>query len=350
MLLASTRTRAALVAAIVSLALTAGTAFAITSVTLPGEFQSELGCAGDWMPDGACTHLTYNVGLDKWIGTFSIPAGTYQYKVAIDDSWGENYGVGGSPGGSNYALTLAAQQTVTFTYDHVTHVVSHDANVPLPGSVTLAGDLQSEQGCAGDWMPDCANTHLTFNGGLNKYVGTFTLPAGSYQYKIAINDSWTENYGAGGAFNGSNYSLTLPGAQMVTFTYDHVTHLLTDDSNAPLIVIAAGSFQSEAGCAGDWMPDCLTTQLLATGNQYAFSTSTLPAGDYEFKITIGQSWGENYGQGGSPGGANLLFTVPPSGALVTITYDPVTHVPNVTVDTGTPARASTWGRVKSLYR
>ena len=350
MSLASTRTRAAIVAALASLALSASAAFAITAVTLPGEFQSETGCAGDWMPDGACTHLTYNVGLDKWVGTFNIPAGVYQYKVAIDDSWGENYGIGGAPGGLNYALVLAAGQTITFTYDHTTHIVTNDAIIPPPSSVTLAGDLQSELGCAGDWMPDCASTHLTYNVGLDKWVGTFTVPAGSYQYKIAINDSWTENYGPGGAFNGSNYSLTLPGSQMVTFTYDPVTHVLTDDSNAPLIVIAAGSFQSEAGCAGDWMADCLTTQLMASGSQYVFTSSTLPAGDYEFKITIGQSWGENYGQGGAPGGNNIPFTVPPSGALVTITYDPVTHVPNVTVDTGTPARASTWGRVKSLYR
>jgi hypothetical protein len=344
------RTRVASVAATVALAVTASAAFAVTSVTLPGDFQSELGCAGDWMPDCANTHLTYDAGLDRWVGTFSIPAGNWQYKVAIDDAWDENYGIGGVPNGSNYGMSIATPQTVTFSYDAVTHVVTTYAAIVPPSSVTLAGDLQSEQGCASDWMPDCANTHLTFNSGLNKWVGTFTLPAGSWQYKISINDSWDENYGVGGVPGGGNYSLTLGGPQMVTFTYDHGTHLLTDNSNAPLIVIAAGSFQSEAGCSGDWMPDCTNTQLLASGKLYSFSTSTLPPGDYEFKITIGQSWDENYGQNGVPGGANIPFTVPKGGAIVTITYDPATHVPNVIVDTSSPARPSTWGRIKTRYR
>src|SRR5215211_9246861 len=34
---------------------------------------------------------------------------------------------------------------------------SHTAN---PTNVTVAGSLQSELGCSGDWQPDCANTHL----------------------------------------------------------------------------------------------------------------------------------------------------------------------------------------------
>ena len=55
---------------------------------------------------------------------------------------------------------------------------------------------------------------------------TFTLPAGSYNYKVAINDSWTVSYGAGGG--GDNITLTVPaGGADVTFEWDQFTHIAT---------------------------------------------------------------------------------------------------------------------------
>ena len=36
-------------------------------------------------------------------------------------------------------------------------------HTPNPGSVTIAGSLQSELGCPGDWQPECAATNLTFD-------------------------------------------------------------------------------------------------------------------------------------------------------------------------------------------
>ena len=57
-----------------------------STVVLPGSFQSELGCPGDWMPDCNATRLT-PTGPGKWEGTFLIPAGNWEYKVAYDNSW-----------------------------------------------------------------------------------------------------------------------------------------------------------------------------------------------------------------------------------------------------------------------
>ena len=114
-----------------------------TSVSLPGSFNSEIGCPGDWQPDCPSADLTYNAGVDRWVGTFSIPAGSYEYKVAINDGWDENYGAGGVPNGSNVAFSLASTTDVTFEYDPHTHVVTH-GGAPPPSSVTLVGSLQSE--------------------------------------------------------------------------------------------------------------------------------------------------------------------------------------------------------------
>src|SRR3954452_2913427 len=72
-----------------------------TSVTIAGDLQSELGCGGDWDPGCAATHLTDDVDDMVWQGSFSVPAGSWNYKAAINDAWDENYGLHALPGGDN---------------------------------------------------------------------------------------------------------------------------------------------------------------------------------------------------------------------------------------------------------
>jgi hypothetical protein len=104
--------------------------------------------------------------------------------------------------------------------------VTRTAPKPLVTSATVAGSMQSEAGCTGDWQPDCATTHLTFDTGDGLWKGTWTLPAGDYEWKIAIDDSWTTSYGDGGG--GSNIALHVPtGGAPVTFVWDQVSHVPT---------------------------------------------------------------------------------------------------------------------------
>ena len=44
-----------------------------TSVTVSGSLQSELGCASDWDPGCAATHLVYDATDDVWQGAFTVP-------------------------------------------------------------------------------------------------------------------------------------------------------------------------------------------------------------------------------------------------------------------------------------
>ncbi len=112
-------------------------------------------------------------------------------------------------------------------------------HTPTPRTVTLVGSMQSELGCPGDWQPDCAATRLMpVAGDPELFRGTFTVPAGGYDYKVAVNDGWAENYGSGGAPNGTNISVTSTGGA-VTFTYDHRTHVVSDDTPRPLLDDAA---------------------------------------------------------------------------------------------------------------
>lgn len=60
------------------------------------------------------------------------------------------------------------------------------------------------------------------------------------------------------------------------------------NSVSQLYVSVPGSYQSEIGCANDWMPECNLTRLYDYTNSgiYHWSTNDIPAGDYEVKIAI----------------------------------------------------------------
>src|SRR5687768_8477937 len=83
---------------------------------------------------------------------------------------------------------------------------------PQPTSVTIAGSLQSELGCSGDWQADCAATHLSYDASDEAWQGTWPVPAGNWEYKAPLNDSWTENYGRYAQLNGPNIPLNLGAA------------------------------------------------------------------------------------------------------------------------------------------
>ena len=204
-----------------------------------------------------------------------------------------------------------------------------------PTSVTVVGDFTAEIGCAVDWDVACAATRLTRRAD-GMWSTTLSLPAGRHAYKAALDGSWSENYGAGAVANGPNIVVEVPtGGTRVTFAYDPVTHWITDDVNHR-IVTAAGSFQSELGCAGDWAPDCLKPWLqdIDRDGTYTFSTTAIPAGTWQVKATIGGSWNENYGQGGVPNGANIAFTVGGNGAKTDFAYNATSHLLTVRSDGG----------------
>ena len=46
----------------------------------------------------------------------------------------------------------------------------------------------------------------------------------------------------------------------MTFYYDPTTHYFTSTAQGPILTVP-GSDNSELGCSGDWMPDCLKSWL-----------------------------------------------------------------------------------------
>ena len=196
--------------------------------------------------------------------------------------------------------------------------------------VGVPGNHQLAMGCSGEWMPACEESKLTLaeNG---VYTGTFDLPAGTYEYKVALNGSWDLNYGVGGVEDGGNATYTTAGGP-VTFYWDPVTKIFTNnatDSAAGAsadVIVLAGDFQDQLGCegtnGGNWQPWCFGSLMDSLGDgKYEFTTDQIVAGNYQVKATRNLGWDDAVG---TPEGENISFTVSEDNANLKFTFDDVT--------------------------
>ncbi len=205
-------------------------------------------------------------------------------------------------------------------------IAAFAADTPDPTTVTIPGNLQELLGCPANWQPECPNTQLSLIDSANVWKATFDMVVGDYEYKVALNESWDENYGENGQRNGANVRLFLDGDASVSFYYDHESHWVTDNRNSR-IAIVAGSFQEFLGCTGNWQPDCLNGWLkdIEGDGVYTLTSNLIPAGNYQAKVTVGESWDENYGQDGVRDGANIDFTVPANGEEMFFRFESATN-------------------------
>lgn len=208
-----------------------------------------------------------------------------------------------------------------------------------PVKATLVGDFQKALGAASDWDPGAAATEMTSIGD-GEYKFTGTLPAGTYEYKVAIDGDWTESYGGanygnpnGAAANG-NIQITLNQDAEVTFYYNHNNHRIADSTyytpiEADKLPRVIGSFQHGIGEAANW--SAADAKLIMKDSDYdnVYSvTADVYAGDHEFQVVLGSVPGsEVYPSGREP----LTLT---EDLKVTFKYDAVNH--NVTAEYSIP--------------
>ncbi|AKU26420.1 amylopullulanase [Geobacillus sp. LC300] len=183
------------------------------------------------------------------------------------------------------------------------HRWTAESTASQPRTITLVGTLQDELGHTAEWDPSATATVMHHEGdGL--YTLTGALPAGTYEYKIAVNGSWDENYGAGGR-NGGNLTLTLNEPTKVTFYYHDRTHAIADSTwYAPIpkekqprlvgtVLPAIGHETDNNG----WTPATSTAFLKDDDFDSVYAlTAQVPKGSYEYKIVLGTNWDENYPQ------------------------------------------------------
>ncbi|NUP58854.1 MAG: glycosidase [Pseudarthrobacter sp.] len=97
---------------------------------------------------------------------------------------------------------------------------------PQPEAVAVAGDFNTILGAPENWAPQYDEAQMEFDFLDQLWKKSADLPAGYYTFKIALNRSWTENYGAFGTFDGPNHELHHAGGT-VTIRYNHATRDIT---------------------------------------------------------------------------------------------------------------------------
>ena len=97
---------------------------------------------------------------------------------------------------------------------------------PQPEAVAVAGDFNTILGAPENWAPQYDEAQMEFDFLDQLWKKSAELPAGHYTFKIALNRSWDENYGAFGTFDGPNHELHHDGGT-VTIRYDHRTRDIT---------------------------------------------------------------------------------------------------------------------------
>lgn len=214
---------------------------------------------------------------------------------------------------------------------------SDDTEKPNSNRVpVLVGNLQDEVsgGSEIEWNPSSTITVFKELGD-DFYTLTAKLPAGEYEYKVAFG-SWDENYGVDGNAGGDNIKLLLSEETEVTFYYSDKTHLIKDsttykpiygENNRPRLV---GTIQSVMGEGQDWNPAESTLKLYEHNFNgiYSIDLKAVPKGSYEFKVTIGGSWDEAYGDNGENYKLNVQDTCD-----VNINFDSDTKDITTKVDT-----------------
>ena len=182
------------------------------SVNLVGDLESEAtgGACGDWDPGCVSSAFMARATASTCSSPRSIPAGDWQYKVAMGD-WTENYGANFLQDGPNIERNLAGPQAMRFYYDHKTHYIADNVGNTI---YTVPGSFNDELGCAGDWAPDCLRTLMSDVDGDGVFTFVTTgIPVGSYEFKVATDESWSNpNYGDGGGPNNVAFTVASPAA------------------------------------------------------------------------------------------------------------------------------------------
>jgi maltose-binding protein MalE len=129
------------------------------------------------------------------------------------------------PWGDAFALILSGDQTPADALATAEEQIKTVFAGAFAGMVNVPGSWQAAAGCGADWDPTCEVTALT-EGDDGLFTGSFDIPAGDYEAKVAHDGAWTENYGVDGEADGANYPFSLAADGTVTFSYDPETHVL----------------------------------------------------------------------------------------------------------------------------
>lgn len=118
------------------------------SFVVTGTVQTRAGAAKDWDPADKTTEMK-DIGHGFYAYTVDLPAGPYFYKISVNGSWAENYGLNGNFDGANVQLTLDKPERITIYYNDITHKISDSHSYKMLSDEelpVLGGDFAAVEG------------------------------------------------------------------------------------------------------------------------------------------------------------------------------------------------------------
>ena len=293
----------------------------------------------DWDPTAVENDMTSRDGITYMLVKTGIMLAAnengYGFKVVQNHDWNQaNYPA------ENYMLPITedGEYTVTFTFDATTTEVS--ANAQKTGEYvapstddqifTIAGVPEL---CGTEWNAADETNDMSSTDGINFTLvkeGIVLEGGRGYGFKVVVDHSWDENYGAA---DGGNYMLTVAenGTYTVTFKFNKETKEVGADAVKTGDAVIADKIWtiagSEAVLGTNWDNTDTNNDMTDAGDGTFIlvkkHVSLLADTEYEFKVLANHSWSENYGADGVADGPNITFSVDEDGIYdVTFTFNP----------------------------
>ncbi len=185
--------------------------------TLAVAGPSIVGSMQGWDPADSTYNLVENAN-GVWELTKTLAAGTHSYKVVETDDWSANFPA------NNQSFTLTAEEEITWKVNLGANIGSRDWDEYVfhsPNPPVVVGDFLSEIGGT-DWDVTTTLTQMVDDGSggdVNADDDIYTyqnvIPAGTYEYKVVLNNNWDQDTSPSG-----NISFTSNGVDITRFTYD----------------------------------------------------------------------------------------------------------------------------------
>lgn len=149
-------------------------------------------------------------------------------KNADTNVWSVTLRLGDTAQNFEYKFFLNNDNTTGWITDPVNSKYSNgNSLLELPvysgRKVVLAGTIQAAAG-ESTWNAGSEKTKLSYDGNGLYHITIPSVPAGNYDYKIAMGSWDPENYGANGKSYGDNMKINVPEKQDVTFWYSDDSH------------------------------------------------------------------------------------------------------------------------------
>ena len=238
-----------------------------------------------WIWDAGGAIAGYEQYQTTWPGApieaDSINGGWYNVSVTVPEDTGFSFILNDGAGNQTSDLSTGTLAVKTDLW-----VVGGEVQTSAPEGWVDPSRIISVPGTFPGNSWDVSSNIMSYDAELGLYIYTFEdVPAANYEYKIAVNKSWSENYGAAGKKDGSNIAVTVPSTQDVTIWYNDKSHYSVNSIDYVFAVVEL---------VGTGIPeDTMLTDPLLSGIYSV--TLPLTAGTYsDFKLVYDDGEAKEY--------------------------------------------------------